>query len=334
MHRKGGVRRRLWVGGSAILALGEKLRQEFELARYKFSPRSNPGLSVTRVIVVRTASLLNYLFYLFRGIGGGLNSLSVLKAMRNSRGEKLALVLANGRSLNSLNPEVVEEMQECGHLDVFAINGFFLSELGSVLKPDFYVLSDPLGKKDIPAIMEKYPGVSLMVPRDWKFDRETTSSFANGLVYFEDQPLQISCLGISPIHPRVFSSLTALKAMSIAAFLGYSRIGVIGLDADLHLSMEVTQNNRIIQRPRHHNGSAAYPESGQYQTPLLDETGRRVGQFSGSSDYFYAQAMQHYYLETKFSRSGKFVNLSDSSHVTAFPREALESFLRGIVSRD
>jgi hypothetical protein len=68
------------------------------------------------------------------------------------------LVVANGPSVNSFNFDNWINLRKRG-LKIMALNSYYKSELWEMVKPDFYVLSDPAHKKDLEdpsKFMEKY----------------------------------------------------------------------------------------------------------------------------------------------------------------------------------
>lgn len=242
-------------------------------------------------------------------------SLEALRQLRNSQGGKACLVLASGPSTSKVNFERTRQLQKAEKVRVFVMNNFACSTLSKQIRPDYYVLSDPHHKlqNTNPQVAKilKYlisnPNITLVVPRHWNSDK-SLQEIPNSVIYFEDRSLEGLTIGMSPTRPRSYASLTSLKALAIAGYLGFSQIFIAGFDTNLFLGLQVTKENRILQNSVHVSGSAT--------NSIQDLT-----QFypNGLADYFFDVA-QNFYQLTKFGKKLPIKNLDFDSLVDAFEK--------------
>jgi hypothetical protein len=132
------------------------------------------------------------------------------------------------------------------------------------------------------------------------------------VVYFDDRTLIGWSKNISPVHPRGYGSLTSYKAMAIACFAGYSRIGIIGFDNSQFRNVYTNPRNRIYQKSLYF-----YDESMDLE--LTDSL------HNGIADYFYDTSNTFSYLRM-FSKF-PIVNLDQNSLADQFVKiQSLEDF--------
>lgn len=176
-----------------------------------------------------------------------------------------ALVLAGGPSVSNLeqNPGLIALLpQNC---KIFAVNNFPLSTLASKLKIFAWVISDPasfsfthikkIGKLDY--FCPDY----IFLPLARKIEWESTFNeiFNSKIIYFNDN--QYSTLlskNIDPTKPRGYVSLTSYKALSIAVYMNFNRIFLLGFDNTYIVDFEVDENNLVFANSKHFD-SSAYP---------------------------------------------------------------------------
>jgi hypothetical protein len=102
--------------------------------------------------------------------------------------------------------------------------------------------------------------------------------------------------------------MTAFKSISIANYLGYDEIFVIGLDNSMFLTLEVDKDNHLRQRPNHSGSSG-----GELATRLSDQFPM------GVADYFFDIANNSFALKKCFSKLNVF-NIDESSFSDAFAK--------------
>ena len=309
---------------------GKSSRLGFEL-----SPRRNPGFSVSRSVLVKAAVLGRSITYLKRFSPRENLKLEALRQMKGQFSEIHALLIAGGPSSSTVDTDLIERLQSAGILHVFGINRFFESRLGSLTQPDFYVLSDPAHGPNghfshwRQAVFERYPRTKLFLPSHWRYENESKIESGSQIIRFENRSLEGIGRGTSPLKLRRYLSLTALSAMSLSAYLGYRKVGIVGLDATAIFTAQVDQKNRISLGSNHHEGSGFSERVLVSRLPRAD--GRYSGNYRNASDLFFGEATLHDHLDRFFAPLDTFVNLSEASVVTSFPREPASVFLGNLL---
>jgi hypothetical protein len=243
----------------------------------------------------------------------GSGSLRKLRKIANSMSEKSLVVLANGPSIQKLDSEKVATKVDSGELSLLVINNFFRTELAKELTPSFYLLSDPFHRPDSPepvakqlwVYLENNPTVMVFVPRHWTC---VPKVFSDRIIYFEDRSLEGISKNISPVKPRGYVSLTALKALSIGVHLGFHQIHLCGFDNNLFKTLEVDEGNNLIQVANHAEGGATNPS--QDVTKFFP---------NGMADYFFDLAITAFQTKRLFGAQA-INNLDKHSMTDAFEK--------------
>jgi hypothetical protein len=186
-----------------------------------------------------------------------------LKSLRESKNGKESFVLANGPSVNKLDPEKLLKEKENRDADLFCVNYFPLSKLSKTVGPEYLVLSDPysfeLGvKKNRMCIDEAEKSVKkIFVPA--RFANTAKGSTNVDIVEFNDERgAHIFGNSIDPTKPRSYISMTAYKALAISIYLGYERIFICGFDNTYVRMFGCDKNNRIYRTDEHFS-EKSYP---------------------------------------------------------------------------
>jgi hypothetical protein len=234
--------------------------------------------------------------------------------MRQTKQAKSALVLASGPSLSTLNIERVRSLQLSGHLEVFALNNFHKTSLADAISPDFFVVSDPehhpdSGSEwaaDLWAFLGQVEIQKIFFPRNWFMVKANAD--LEQLAPFEDRPLERWTKNINPTRPRGYPPLTSYKAISIANFMGYKDIFVLGLDHSVFYTLTVDQNN-VMRLGSNHSGQSG-PEKDFVISSFYP---------GGVSDYLFDEAYCSHQVERSF-RNARVTNLNPNSIADAFPK--------------
>ena len=291
-----------------------------------FSTQSYPGLSTSHTVIVKLRVLLEFAI---RTASMGLAERRILRREKYSKNTKAghsALVLANGPSLRNLNLEALSALQEGNEVEVFGVNFFPLGDVGSKVNLDFLTLSDPETRpshqsdsnKKLWNYVRGRHRLNLICPASWSAELKTLE-LPNKLFFFDDRSLEGWSKNISPLRPRGYITLTALKSLAFAVHLGYGSIYLLGLDNDMFRGVTVDDRNRVIEKSWHSSG--AYGGRAEGKVLELER---------GMADYFYAVAKSFNDLRL-FSKVPTITNLDPNSLVDAFPKigeEGYEIFLR------
>ena len=263
----------------------------------------------------------NFLVYLrfFVAFSIGREDFTRLEALKGVGRGSRALVLANGPSQEMLDPALLEKFERAGNV-VFVVNHFFSNEKLSGLSKFHFVTSDPYwtseDKGRAAEAIKKTSGY-IFCPSG-QVDTWLEHSSSERLITFCDA--QVRTRGkarLAPNRPRSFMSMTALKALAIANWMGFDEIFVLGFDNTYFHDAMSDEMNRILTLERH-AGESNY---------LRD----RTGEWNGLADYFIHIALVFKDLEQ--FRTVRAVNLDPYSLTTVFkkvtPTESLESVLLG-----
>jgi len=302
-----------WNDNFAWIRNNQKLS---DLERFT-SAQTNPNYSLSHLFLIKIRVLFEFAIRSIFLVGTHNRALRKIRKLKNSSTGRKALVFANGPSVNSLDLE--HSIFHSDDIDVFVVNYFPLSKLALQIMPNYLVLSDPLTHPKIVSDKNKElwdwirnkPSVTLCFPTSWYVALQNLS-LSNRVIYFDDRNLIGWSKNISPIHPRGYGSLTSYKAMAIACFAGYSRIGIIGFDNSQFRTIYTSQQNRIYQKSNYF-----YDESRDFE--LSNSL------HNGITDYFYETSNAFSWLRmfTKYP----IVNLDQSSLVDRFVKiKGLEDF--------
>jgi len=174
--------------------------------------------------------------------------------LRNTKISRRAIVIGNGPSQGSLSADFLNRFQADGG-DTIAVNYWHLNKRLRNHIPTMIVLSDPStfeGEKgrSLVEYLRAHPGISLVTP---------TSKFASvlndlGLESRTSKFIDIEARfmrSISPCCPRGYLSMTLYKALAWAVHLGYSKIGVIGMDNTYPRNVFCDENNNVLNHEIH-----------------------------------------------------------------------------------
>jgi hypothetical protein len=281
------------------------------------STQTNPNFSLVHLFLIKIRVLFEFVIRSSLLLGTHRRALRQIRDLKDSSTGKKALVFANGPSVNLLDLE--HSLFRSEEIDIFAVNFFPLSKLASQVTPKYLVLSDPLTHPNFASSknqelwnwIQNNSDVNLYVPTSW-YAAFRNKSISNKVVYFDDRTLIGWCQNVSPIHPRGYGSLTSYKALAIACFAGYSRIGIIGFDNSQFRSVYTSPQNRVYQKSLYF-----YDESSDLE---LSDSFQ-----NGIADYFYDTSNTFSYLRmfVKFP----IVNLDQNSLVDHFQKiQSLDEF--------
>jgi len=232
-----------------------------------------------------------------------------LSQQKNSKRGKVALILGNGPSIKKLDLKNVEKMQP----DIFVTNAYYSTSLSQLIKPNYYCLSDPAFFFDNGGVAHsisetlKYISDSRCTLLVSHLYRKVSLEIPNEVLFFNDLDLSAFSKNINPCKPRGYASQTLMKALSVAIFLGYDRIYLIGVDNTEHRALFGDKSNNLWAR------TDLY-----YGTSIENRLDYQIPQVSGIASTFFQYA-------TWFSDYHKFAvgnvfNLDEVSLVDAFPK--------------
>lgn len=225
---------------------------------------------------------------------------------------KPALVCATGPSLQEMSLNQLLEFKNLG-VEIFSVNHFPLTELGRHVEPEYQLALDYQhfeAQGSSPAeisfqrwLAQIYKG-KLVLARGKKFDTTATILEING------HCLPTFTKSVDPTRIVGFQPYTSLFAVSLALYLGYSPVYLLGVDASHHAYLQI--NGDAVTLSSHH----AY-ESFQGGRPWI---GRKDVRSILSSNAFFIENCELF--------AGREVYiLGNGSHVDSLPRVSIEHAL-------
>lgn len=285
----------------------------------KYSTHTNPNFSLTHLVVLKIRIIIEFFYKSF--LDFGFNKYEELRKLKNTIKEPV-LILANGPSVNNYT---VSEYQNLAYnkVKVFAVNWFALSELYDVVKPNFYVLSDPAFKNELKnktskfykKLLELDSGTLLFIPSSWKIRPDLPVK----IVTFNDKSLYGISKNLKPTFPRGYISLSAYKTIAIALYIGQGPIAIIGFDNTEFKHFESDELNQILLAPNKDRHFFSQ------QSELINLT---TDYLYGMSDVMFVASM-HFKNLWKFPKDRIF-NLDKNSLTDYFKKMDLENFIKNL----
>lgn len=183
---------------------------------------------------------------------------SDLQRIKGSKRNKKALVIGNGPSLDLIPIDEIIKFQKNGG-EIFLMNHFNLRKELLQIQPDYYFSADPntIKEENFSQVCEHIKNsetCEVYVPMQMIKDYEKifTNNSVGGFCGIEiRRGLFSQNISIKPNRPHSFSSMTAYHALSMAIWLNYSKIFIIGLD-NTYLSNAICDSqNRIFEVLKH-----------------------------------------------------------------------------------
>ena len=231
------------------------------------------------------------------------NQLVELRALKNSKRGRKALLLGNGPSLNRLN---VSEANS-GNYEIWTVNEYSHLEVSHEVNPDYHVLSDPESFNEaFSSHTFRYlsqHNATLFIPFTFE-----SKPFGNPIhaISFNDNEKIVGKKSICPLKPRSYSAVTLYKALALVHFLNYDEIYILGLDNTEFNGYRGTIDNKIVRVGMYAAGSTVTNES-----PIEVFTSGIAGRMTSYARLFGDLSM--------FDRK-KIVNLNSESLVDVFTK--------------
>ena len=271
------------------------------------------GLSIPRILLYWLDTVARNWYYRLKVVLPHYGLLRRTQRLKGSKVGKQALVLANGPSVAKLDPAKISRLQRESGLEVFAVNSFISSPMADIVKPDYYLLSDPAFFQP-----DKFPHLTDRLTRDMTrlaeadipcfvpLERYNGVAFRQKYGYYDRGNLFLNNITIT--GPRSYISMTSYKALAAACFMGYSQIFICGFDNDYFLNVVIDEHNEMYYIDRHF-----YDKPGATPTRVRDTDAHSMGELLYSHHFLFKdlEKFQQYPI----------VNLSKDSLVDCFPKQ-------------
>jgi hypothetical protein len=284
------------------------------------------NFSILNLIIIKIIVILKYLYetlYLFLNIK---ISLKILRKLKNTKKDKDILLIANGPSVNRIEIKKLVKMQEVASLETLVMNWSILEMRFKELVPTYIILSDPINIptnknfrniklwRRIELLISR--GTKVILPLNWSHKIDFEKFDKSKFIFFDDRSLYGLSNKILPTHPRGYPSLTAYKALSMAKFLNYRRIYIIGYDASFFTKVKITKNNILIQ-----GGEYFYNRNKKIKA--YDNYYK-----NGISEYFYDLSLQLSSIKRFYGRN--IYNLNSDSFIDTFKKISVQEFYKQV----
>ena len=284
------------------------------------------NFSILNLIQIKIIVILKYLYetlYLF--INKKI-SLKMLRKLKDTKKDKDILLIASGPSVDRIEINKLIKMQIVSSLDTLVMNWSILELKFKELVPTYIILSDPINIptnknarniklwRRIELLISK--GTKVILPLNWSHKIDFEKFDTSKLVFFDDRSLYGLSNNISPTRPRGYPSLTAYKALSLAKFLNYRKIYLIGYDASLFTKVRITKNNILIQKGGYfYNRNKKIKAYENYYK-------------NGISEYFYDLSLQMSSIKRFYGRN--IYNLNIDSFIDTFKKISVQEFYKQV----
>ena len=255
-------------------------------------------------------NLVQFLLF-FNRRGPSFRTLSSLRKAKRTKVGKYALVLGNGPSLGKIDLANIREMKP----DIFVVNSFNQMAISNEITPDYYCLSDPDSfikpERSVPHNSDstfEYILQNKCTLIMSHFYRKSDIPDSIKRLYFNDKEFTLFGSNLNPCFPRGYSSLTILKTIAVALYLGYDKIYILGVDNTQFKSLVGNVDNRTFLETNDLYGE----NSLVHMKYIFGSAGGIAGQFLQYANWF---------GDFKKFPKEKIFNLDMESLIDAFPKE-------------
>jgi hypothetical protein len=271
------------------------------------SPHSYTGRSVLLLFFKNLLEIINS----FKRRGLPFAQKIRLKRIKNSKKGKTLLLLGNGPSVLKLDRHKVSE----SFSELMVVNNYLDLEFSDKLIPDFFCISDPNSFMNNDSKLQKYIDNHKITIIASHFYRKLPNLQNKKTIFFNDKEIHFPFWkNINPQFPRSYSSYTFYKALSVAIYMGYDTIFILGLDNTEFFSYRSNESNEIFLDLENFYGQNSYGKSFE---------GKSIKSLSGFPDGL-AGRLQSYalaYGDLRLFDKFKIINLDPNSLITNFSKD-------------
>ena len=234
------------------------------LSLYGGSGRELECMSITNILLNKISNF----FHFFIGYGKTYiryhHEIARLSSLRGGAKNK-AMVIGNGPSQGYITPEILSKFKSNGH-SIYAVNFWHKNKALESIAPDYLVISDPAtladpskinvgsdrkkDNNDLIDYLKKNKDIKILCP----FEKVIyiKGIFGVDRIYgFCDLEVRWVSKNIDPRYPRGYLSMTLLKALGLASFIGHKKMYVIGMDNTYPRNIYCDENNHVINHEVH-----------------------------------------------------------------------------------
>jgi len=204
----------------------------------------------------------------------GFKGLKSTYKIRRSKSKIRALVIGNGPSQGYLNSEILDQFTRMGG-ETICVNYWNLNKDLATHVPSWMLFSDraTLNNKrykyktdSLVDYLRKNQNIKIVGPY-WLIEQVRLKGLNNPTYSIIDSELPF-LKNINPLLPRGYVSMTLYKALAWAIHLGYSEIGIVGMDNTYPRNIFCDENNHTLNL-NIHSGTDDYVNDQSEMYPTI-----------------------------------------------------------------
>jgi hypothetical protein len=227
-----------------------KIKLKFKKKKIFFQNTDSVTILILYKIYILFRTPLSYLQELLLG-GKYLLWIFFIKKIKN---KKYCIIFGNGTSLDSLK---IKELKKISlFFDIFVVNNFIQNKIFQEVIPNFFVSSDPKiftknntwskrADTRLASYIKNNPSINIFAPV-LHCNRFASIFVANRIFGFIDSEARVLSDNTLPIFPRGYVSITTMKAICIANWIGYKKIFLLGVDNIYARNFFLNKKNNIL----------------------------------------------------------------------------------------
>jgi hypothetical protein len=210
--------------------------------------------SISILILHKIYVFLRALWKYFPELFIGYKYLIRIFFVKKIKKKDYCIIFGNGPSLDSLK---INELKKISlFFDIFVVNNFIQNKLFYKIIPNFFLSSDPRvftknnywskkAESKLAFYLKNNPNISIFTPV-LQCKRFLRIFGRNKIFGFIDTEARILSENILPILPRGYLSITTMKAICIANWMGYKKIFLLGVDNTYARNFFLNKKNDIL----------------------------------------------------------------------------------------
>ena len=216
--------------------------------------------SASRILWRNVRSLLSCAKHYPLEVYKGFGELKATYRLAGSKSSSRALVIGNGPSQGYLDSKTLDQFIENGG-ETICVNYWNRNKSLASHIPTWMLFSDSLTFKSehsgtiMIEYLRKNSSIKIVGPRRI-IEEVRQSGLTNSMFSFIDLEVPFST-SIHPLMPRGYTSMTLYKALAWGVYLGYSKIGLIGMDNTYPRNLYCDENNHVLNLVTHAEGDAS-----------------------------------------------------------------------------
>lgn len=255
-----------------------------------------------------------------------LKTSNSIRNFKNISKERNAIIIANGPSVNNLDYKKLNKIKDIKNIDIFCLNNYLNTELAEYLLPNYYVLADPTYFKVYEDWQKQFTNINiseekiLLKIKEKKIKTFIPVNFRNyignteNFIYFNSYCHPSINNMKNPIFPLGCFPLSAMYTLTIAIYMGYKTISIIGFDHSNFKNIIIDESNKLSEGLEYFNNkdniTIKYPSH----------------VYKNISEYLYEYSLI-FKIYNKYSNF-EIYNLNNDGYIDAFEKKDIFEILK------